>query len=171
MSGLKSWRLDLADQTGDKKTSFDPPGYDAGLAKDMIATSSSSKKKDSGMLARKQSALFARATAPVKNMAFMCFMAYMSGNSIQMFSIIMTFSLLAQPITAIVNSGQMFPKEPDWPQLDLLLPRLLFCIVQCGQLVFGLYKLNGMGLLPVYASDWVSSLKVPDVLEHSYPAI
>jgi hypothetical protein len=29
-----------------------------------------------------------------------------------------------------------------------------------GQIVFGLYKLNGMGLLPVYASDWVSSLKV-----------
>lgn len=32
--------------------------------------------------------------------------AYMSGNSIQIFSIIMTFSLLAQPITAIISSGQ-----------------------------------------------------------------
>ena len=50
--------------------------------------------------------LFARASAPIKNIALMCFMAWMSGNGIQIFSIIMTFSLLAQPFSAIVNSGQ-----------------------------------------------------------------
>jgi hypothetical protein len=50
-------------------------------------------------------ALYARATAPVKNVALMCFMAWMSGNGIQIFSIIMTFSLLAQPLSAILGSG------------------------------------------------------------------
>ena len=35
----------------------------------------------------------------------MCFMAWMFGNSIQIFSIMMTFSLIAQPFSAIINSG------------------------------------------------------------------
>ena len=51
-------------------------------------------------------ALFARATSTVKNVGFMCFMAYMSGNGIQIFSILMTFNLLSAPISAILSSGQ-----------------------------------------------------------------
>lgn len=27
----------------------------------------------------------------------------------------------------------VFPKEPEWPQLDVLLPRLLYCLIQMGQ--------------------------------------
>lgn len=57
-------------------------------------------------------ALFARATAPVKNMLFMCFMAWMSGNGIQIFSIMMTFNLLQAPISAIMSSGQ---SKSAWP--------------------------------------------------------
>jgi hypothetical protein len=54
----------------------------------------------------------------------------------------------------------VFPREEDWPGLDVITPRLLYCLVQVGQLVFGMYKLNGMGLLPVYPSDWISAIKV-----------
>jgi hypothetical protein len=36
----------------------------------------------------------------------MCFMAYMFGNSIQLFSIYMIFNLLSTPIAAIMSSGQ-----------------------------------------------------------------
>jgi hypothetical protein len=54
----------------------------------------------------------------------------------------------------------VFPREEDWPGLDVITPRLLFCLVQAGQLIFGMYKLNGMGLLPVYPSDWISAIKV-----------
>mmetsp|Transcript_4152 Transcript_4152/g.10383 ORF Transcript_4152/g.10383 Transcript_4152/m.10383 type:complete len:172 (-) Transcript_4152:479-994(-) len=170
MGDLRTWRMDFDSLANDKKSNLDPPGYDSTIAKEPITGSTSTKKKDAGMLQRKQNALYARATAPVKNIAFMCFMAWMSGNSIQIFSIIMTFSLLATPISAILSSGQMFPKEADWPQLDVLLPRILYCLIQCGQIIFGLYKLNGMGLLPVYPSDWISSIKVPDTLEHAYAA-
>ena len=168
-------------------------------------------------------ALFARATSTVKNVGFMCFMAYMSGNGIQIFSILMTFNLLSAPISAILSSGQseyihlhccpwlgvrvdggtgaagwgrgkarpslldiclridhlsfrstacaVFPREDDWPQLDVLTPRLIFCAIQLGQLVFGLYKLEGMGLLPVYPSDWISTMAVPPCKEHSYAAL
>jgi hypothetical protein len=57
-------------------------------------------------------ALFARATAQVKNVGFMCFMAYMTGNAIQIFSILMTFNLLSAPMSAIMSSGQS--ESPGW---------------------------------------------------------
>jgi hypothetical protein len=165
----------------------DPPGYDATIAKDgpvralihepkaldLMKLDMQSNpparefKKDMAILQRKQSALYDRATGPIKQIAMMCFMAYMSGNGIQIFSILMTANLLQAPITAILASGQVFPKEEDWPQLDVLTPRLLFCVIQLGQFLFGLWKLDGMGLLPAYASDWISSMKVPVVLEKS----
>jgi len=160
---------ELAPET---RKNLDPPGYDASVAKDAPSVSpASQRKKDSGMLQRKQQALYARATAPIKNMALFCFMAWMSGNSIQIFSIMMTFQLLSSPMSAILSSGQMFPREEDWPQLDIITPRLLFCLIQCGQLAFGLWKLNGMGLLPVFPSDWISTMSVPPTLEHSYTAV
>lgn len=54
--------------------------------------------------------------------------------------------------------------------VDTLMPRLLYCTIYFGQLLFGLYKLNSMGLLPVYPSDYISSMPVPLALEHSFAA-
>jgi hypothetical protein len=45
--------------------------------------------------------------------------------------------------------------------LDTLLPRLVYCAVHFGQLLFVLNKLNSMGLLPTHASDWMATLPVP----------
>lgn len=36
----------------------------------------------------------------------MCFMAWMFGNSIQIFSIFMTFNLISAPVSAIMSSGE-----------------------------------------------------------------
>ena len=49
------------------------------------------------------------------------------------------------------------------------LPLLLkLCLArQAGGLAFALWKLNGMGLLPTHASDYVSALAVPRALEFS----
>jgi hypothetical protein len=46
------------------------------------------------------------ASAPFRQVGFMCFMMWMMGNSIQIFSIIMTLSGLATPIMAIVKSKE-----------------------------------------------------------------
>ena len=65
----------------------------------------------------------------------------------------------------------VFPREDDWPQLDVFGPRLLFCAIQMGQIAFGLHKLDSMGLLPVYPSDWISTMAVPPSLENSYSSV
>lgn len=59
------------------------------------------------------------------------------------------------------------PEHSEDGKLDILLPRLLYILIQAGGLAFGLWKLNGMGLLPTHASDFVSAMSVPTALEHS----
>ncbi len=49
------------------------------------------------------------------------------------------------------------------PARGLCLP----LVRQAGGLAFALWKLNGMGLLPTHASDYVSALAVPRALEFS----
>lgn len=57
------------------------------------------------------------ASAPLRQVVFMCFMMWMMGNGIQIFSIIMTLSGLATPVMAIVNSG----KGGLWPDQTTVL--------------------------------------------------
>ena len=51
-------------------------------------------------------ALYGRATGAVKGVAGMAFMMWMSGSQIHLFSIMMTFQGIYQPIAAIVGSGE-----------------------------------------------------------------
>lgn len=50
--------------------------------------------------------------------------------------------------------------------MDTLGPRALFVAIQAGGLMFAIYKLNGMGLLPTHPSDWFDS-SVPLAAEFS----
>lgn len=61
----------------------------------------------------KQSALYGRATGTLKNIGFMCFMMWMSGSQIHLFSIMMTVSGIYQPLAAIMNSKQSAPQLPS----------------------------------------------------------
>lgn len=63
-----------------------------------------------------------------------------------------------------------FPKDAEWEQLDVIMPRILYCLIHLAQLIFGFYKLNAMGLLPVHPSDWISTMQVPPSLEHAFQA-
>lgn len=55
-------------------------------------------------LATKQAALNGRAYGQFKSVAFLCFVMWMSGSQIHLFSIMTTVSGIYQPLMAIVNS-------------------------------------------------------------------
>lgn len=170
MADFRTWRMDF-DTTGNtEKRNLDPPGFDIALAKDYAVASGAGKKKDASIRQRKQQALFAKATAPFKQVAFMCFMAWMFGNGIQIFSIMMTVGLIATPLTAILNCAEAFPRDEE-SNLDVFFPRVLYCLIQSGQFIFGLYKLHSMGLLPVYPSDWISAMGAPESKEYAFGAV
>lgn len=66
----------------------------------------------------------------------------------------------------------VFPSElSEEGKLDIVLPRLLYILIQAGGLAFGLYKLHGLGLLPTHASDFVSAMSVPKPIQSSAQAI
>jgi len=118
------------------------------------------RRRDPEQLQRRRQALWAQATAPAKNVALAAFMLYMMGNSLQIFSIIMTLGALAAPLAAIWGSGAAFPRDPDG-KVSPVLPRLLYCLVHGGQLALVLHKLSAMGLLPTEPSDWLSWAPAP----------
>eukprot|EP00884_Botryococcus_braunii_P016258 jgi/Botrbrau1/3315/Bobra.0048s0011.2 len=136
----------------------------------VVVTSGAARR--GGNLAVKQQALYGRATGQIKQIGFMAFMMYMSGSQIHLFSIMMTASGIYQPLMAILKSGEVFPAEAsEEGKLDIMLPRLLYILIQAGGLAFGLWKLHGMGLLPTHASDFVSAMSVPKPLQLSAQAL
>eukprot|EP00879_Flechtneria_rotunda_P003947 GHRR01004187.1.p1 GENE.GHRR01004187.1~~GHRR01004187.1.p1 ORF type:complete len:173 (+),score=50.91 GHRR01004187.1:209-727(+) len=172
MAEQKAWRMDFDSVESIKHNSkLDPPGFDGSTARDWVAgTSALSKRRDPKMIEKQQQALWQRASAPMRQVGFMCFMMWMMGNGIQIFSILMTISGLATPLMAIYKSAEVFPPDAE-RKLDTFSPRLLYCVINIGQFIFALYKLNAMGLLPTHASDWLSAVAAPQAVEHSYGAL
>lgn len=62
------------------------------------------------------------------------------------------------------HSLSVFPPDPEG-KLNTFIPRLLYCLINGGGLAFAGYRINQMGLLPTHLSDWVSSIKAPQVRE------
>lgn len=70
------------------------------------------------------------------------------------------------PAAAILKSKDAFPADPEG-ELNTVVPRITFCLVHSLGILFAVWKINGMGLLPTHLSDWVSSMRPPTVLEHA----
>ncbi|KAI6679177.1 hypothetical protein NL676_033058 [Syzygium grande] len=106
------------------------------------------------------------AQGPFKNLMMMGFMMWMSGSTVHLFSIGITFSALWQPISALQGVGKVFEPYKD-NRVELLAPKLLYIALNLGGLALGVWKLNTLGLLPTHASDWVSSLPPAQEVEYS----
>lgn len=77
-------------------------------------------------------------------------MMYMSGNSLQIFSIMMVFMLFKNPIQALIGTNQAFTRfESDGTRGKLFLVKLVYVLTNLVALGLGLWKVNGMGLLPL----------------------
>ena len=112
---------------------------------------------------------YAFAQSSVSSIAMMTFMLWMSGNSVQVFSIMVVFGGVAQTTRAILSSRATFDRFVDGDaSVDVTVPRLMFCAVQLVGLCLALRKLNVMGLLPTHASDWASGMKPPRALERAF---
>ncbi|KAI9692898.1 MAG: hypothetical protein M1822_004892 [Bathelium mastoideum] len=97
------------------------------------------------------------AIAPAKQLPMNGIMMYMSGNSLQIFSIMMVWMLFKNPITAIVNINPTFARfETEGTKANMLLVKLIFVATNLLALALGIWKVNGMGLLPTTRSDWLA---------------
>lgn len=76
-------------------------------------------------------------------------MMYMSGNSLQIFSIMMVFMLFKGPIQGLINTNTVFTKfETEGTKGKLLGVKAMYVLMQLVLLGLGVWKVNAMGLLP-----------------------
>lgn len=76
-------------------------------------------------------------------------MMYMSGNSLQIFSIMMVFMLFKGPIQGLINTNAAFAKyETPSTRGRLVAVKLVYVLMQFLLLALGIWKVNAMGLLP-----------------------
>ena len=61
------------------------------------------------------------------------------------------------PITAILQSGMMF-QRPEGSKVDVLGPRVVYCLCHLAGLLFALYRVMLMGLIPLNVADYSGSI-------------
>lgn len=89
------------------------------------------------------------ALAPVKGLPMTAIMMYMSGNSLQIFSIMMVFMAFKNPLVGLVNTNQAFERfEAEAISGQMLQVKLVYVVCQLVALAVGVWKINAMGLLP-----------------------
>jgi hypothetical protein len=100
------------------------------------------------------------ALAPAKQLPMNAIGMYMSGNSLQIFSIMMVMMLFKGPITAMFNINSTFQRlESEGNRQQMILVKLAFVGCNLLALALGIWKVNGMGLLPyVVAFLWFGML-------------
>lgn len=84
-------------------------------------------------------------------------MMYMSGNSLQIFSIMMVFMLFKAPIQGLLSTNTVFAKfETDGTRTKLRGVKAVYVLMQLLLLGLGVWKVNTMGLLPCVSLHSVS---------------
>jgi hypothetical protein len=117
-------------------------------------------------------------------------MMYMSGNGLQIFSIMMVVMAFKNPLMGLVATNSTFQRfESDGIKDQLILVKLTFVGMQILALALGVWKVNGMGLLPYVdgllisnithgltyrrttRSDWLAWESAREPLEYAIPAL
>ena len=89
------------------------------------------------------------ALGPVKNLPMTAIMMYMSGNSLQIFSIMMVFMAFKNPVMGIAGTNQAFARfETGSNRAKMVQVKLAYVLMQLLALAVGVWKINAMGLLP-----------------------
>ncbi|KAJ9635882.1 hypothetical protein H2201_000124 [Coniosporium apollinis] len=172
------WVLDLNSTPSPRPRNSnipDPPGYTA-------ASGGKQRSKDSKSVAARKpptteetdtlklKKAWELAIAPAKSLPMSAIGMYMTGNTLQIFSIFMVFTLFKGPITAILNMGNTFSRfETEGTRSKMLGVKLTFIAMNLLALGLGIYKVDAMGLLPTTRSDWLAWESGRDYLERGVP--
>lgn len=139
---------------------MDPPGY-AEIGADSVQRPLTQSPLDLTRLKYKKAWEFALSGA--KSIPMNAFMLYMSGNSIQIFSIFITASLIVNSLRAVISSTSAFDgfRTQEHRSNSLLCSQLVFVLIHMCNLALGVYKVSEMGLLPTHSSDWLQFIQAP----------
>jgi hypothetical protein len=92
---------------------------------------------------------------------FMAFMLWMSGSSLQIFSIMMTALAVMQPLRALLAVNSVFAAFNDLGTQQLIAPKIVYLAINTFFFGVGLWQCSRMGLFPSSAADFYSSYNIP----------
>jgi len=172
----RTWTVDLTESTAIVTTDSNlpkPPGYSEshGHEADNQITN---KKVDQTQLKLKKARELA--WSPAKSFMMTGFMLWMSGNGVHIFSIMITFYAIYNPVKSAFTVNQAFSRFADAKmspidKSSILTSKALFVLCNFGAMSGALYKMSLMGLLPNTPSDWVAFLAVPPAVQFSSGAV
>ncbi|KIW05926.1 uncharacterized protein PV09_03119 [Verruconis gallopava] len=171
-----SWVVELNSTPSAKPKSIlpDPPGFTSGTRKDKNTKNQAPSRKPPTAAERdtlKLKKAWELAIAPAKQLPMSAIGMYMTGNSLQIFSIFMVFTLFKAPITALMNIQNTFSKlETEGTRGEMWKVKTVFVLCNLMALALGVWKINKMGLLPTTRSDWLAWETAREPLERAYPA-
>ncbi|KAJ2803042.1 hypothetical protein H4R20_003046 [Coemansia guatemalensis] len=149
----------------------EPAGFDLkaalGRADALAGTQTRNDEADTALRTKKA---WEVAVSPGKSLPMQAFMAWMSGTSVSIFSILITGMILMSPLRAIMSVQQTFAgleRAAKGTRLDLTMQKAAFVAINLAGILFGVYRLSIMGLLPTTSSDWLAFLPPKEYMEYS----
>jgi hypothetical protein len=158
------WVVDLNSAPASKPKNpsiSDPPGYTASLTRKERAVSSKNARtpptpEEMDTLKMKKAWEVAIST-PTKQCTDAPLGMYMTGNTLQIFSIFMVFTLFKTPVMAALGIQRTFaPFETPGTSGRLWGVKVVYILTNLLMLALGIWKVNAMGLLPTTRSDWLA---------------
>ncbi|KAJ1835357.1 hypothetical protein IWW55_007026 [Coemansia sp. RSA 2706] len=156
---------DLTSLAKTKTKLANPPGFNPQSS----STSNASTHQRADDSALRASKAWEIAIAPGKSLPMQAFMAWMSGTSVSIFSILITGMILMTPAKGLLSVQQTFApiERVKGAKVDLSMQKLVFVAINVAGILFGIYRLSIMGLLPTTTSDWLAFIPAKQHLEHS----
>jgi len=134
-----------------------PPGYIVGKRENFVNEGESKKEKgDKSSSELVYESAMSLAQQPGKQLFMTAFMLYMSGSTLQIFSIMMVGMALWKPFAALFSVNQQFARYSD-SNVDVTFPKLIYFVLNLVGVGVGLYKCQTLGILPSTA-DWISDV-------------
>jgi ER membrane protein complex subunit 4 len=116
------------------------------------------------LVAKRKQRAMAIATQPLQQAGMNAFMMYMSGSTLNMFSITTTGSAIMTPLASVLNVERTFASLSE---VDTQMEKLIYVAINLAWLGFGLYKMSSMRLLPTTSADFADSVVWKDMMETS----
>ncbi|KAJ2157015.1 ER membrane protein complex subunit 4 [Coemansia sp. RSA 552] len=152
----------------------DPAGFNSNAANGRVnaggagGSKQQGQKRDDSEL--RTSKAWEVALSPGKSLPMQAFMAWMSGTSVSIFSILITGMILMTPLRSILGTAQTFApleRHGSGQRVDLSMQKMAFVAINLAGIIFGIYRLSIMGLLPTTSSDWLAFLPAKQYVEQS----
>jgi hypothetical protein len=137
--------------SGLKKSDMDVPFGYAKETEELAPSTKEDKQKREILLQQ----AWNTATSPMSSIFMNVFMFWMMGSSVHIFTLVFMFSILYNSIKTIGGTNEVF-KKFDLIKDAIGFYKLIYMGINSVVLLFGLYRLYGMGLLPLHASDYVA---------------